>query len=101
VYRDISLMALTLHDPESARTFVVEELGELAGDGPKATLLRETLSAYFAAGQNAAAAAAALQINDRTVAYRVRSAEAQLGFPIGTRRDELGVALRLAEIFSA
>lgn len=101
VYRDISLMALTLHDPESARTFVVEELGELAGDGPKATLLRETLSAYFAAGQNAAAAAAALQITDRTVAYRVRSAEARLGFPIGTRRDELGVALRLAEIFSA
>ena len=101
VYRDISLLALTLHDPESARTFVSEELGELAGDGPKATLLRETLSAYFAAGQNAAAAAAALQINDRTVAYRVRSAEARLGFPIGTRRDELGVALRLAEIFSA
>ena len=101
VYRDISLMALSLQDPESARSFVVEELGELAGDDAKATLLRETLSAYFAAGQNAAAAAAALQVNDRTVAYRVRSAEARLGFPIGTRRDELGVALRLAELFRA
>lgn len=99
IYRDISLVALMLQDQQAARAFVIEELGELAGDDSKATVLRETLSAYFAAGQNAAAAAAALQINDRTVAYRVRSAETRLGFPISTRRDELGVALRLAEIF--
>ena len=94
LYRDVSLLALMLQDQQAARTFVVEELGALAGDDAKATVLRETLSAYFAA------AAAALQINDRTVAYRVRSAETRLGFPISTRRDELGVALRLAEIFS-
>jgi DNA-binding PucR family transcriptional regulator len=100
LYRDISLVALVLRDRQGARNFVAEELGELAASDPKATMLRETLSAYFAAGQNAAAAAAALRIHDRTVAYRVRSAETRLGFPISTRRDELGVALRLAELFS-
>ena len=97
-FADVALLALTLQDPTLAREFVRCELGPLAGDDARSRLLRETLRAYFDAGQNAAAAAAALGVHERTVTYRLRSIEERLGRPLRTRRDELGVALRLAPV---
>ena len=97
-FADVALLALTLQDPTLAREFVRCELGPLAGDDTRSQLLRETLRAYFDAGQNAAAAAAALGVHERTVTYRLRSIEERLGRPLRTRRDELGVALRLAPV---
>ena len=97
-HADVALLALTLQDPAVAREFVLRELGSLAEDDERSELLRDTLAAYFATGQNAVAAAAALGVHDRTVLYRLRSIEARLGRPILARREELGVALRLAPV---
>ena len=97
-YADIALLALTLHDRDAARAFVLRELGSLAEHNARNALLRETLSAYFATGQNATAAAAALGVHDRTARYRIKAIEERLGRSILERRDELGVALRLAQV---
>lgn len=97
-HSDVALLALTLQDVTLAREFVLRELGPLAEDDERSELLRDTLTAYFASGQNAAAAAAALGVHDRTVLYRLRSIEERLGHPILERREELGVALRLAPV---
>jgi hypothetical protein len=97
-HADVALLALTLQDPATARDFVLRELGPLVRDDARTAVLRETLAAYFAAGQNAAAAAAALGVHDRTVLYRLRKIEEHLGRPVRARRDELGVALRLVPV---
>ena len=78
-FADVALLALTLQDPTLAREFVRCELGPLAAGDARSQLLRETLRAYFDAGQNAAAAAAALGVHERTVTYRLRSIEERLG----------------------
>lgn len=95
-YRDIALESLILRDVVAARDFMVSELGPIGDDHPRTRLLRETLSAYFEAGHNAAATAARLHVHERTVTYRLKSIEERLGVPIIRRRDELAVALRLA-----
>ncbi len=95
-YADVTLLALTLQDAELARDFVSRELGPLTQADERSQLLRETLRAYFAAGENAASAAAVLGVHDRTVLYRLRSIEERIGHPISSRRDEIAVALRLA-----
>ncbi len=98
LHADVALLTLTLQDPRAARAFVQRELGPLAAGDERAAVLRETLAAYFAAGQNAASAAATLGVHNRTVLYRVRSIEERLGHPIAARREELAVALRLAGV---
>jgi hypothetical protein len=95
LHADVALLALALQDPSLAREFVARELGPLAAGDERVAVLRETLAAYFAAGQNAASAAAALGVHNRTVLYRLRSIEERLGHPIAARREELAVALRL------
>lgn len=97
-YADVTLLALTLQDPELARDFVSRELGPLTEPDGRSELLRQTLRAYFGAGENAASAAAVLGVHDRTVLYRLRSIEERIGHPISARRDEIAVALRLAEL---
>jgi hypothetical protein len=61
----------------------------------RAARLRDTLRVSFERGQNAAAAGAALGINDRTIAYRIRTIEDELGGPILGREVELSLAIRL------
>lgn len=97
-YSSIALLVLTAQDPGLAREFAVRELGPLADMDARSAVLRETLSTYFDSGQNAASAAASLGVRDRTVRYRLRSIEEQLGYPITSRREELGIALRLAPV---
>jgi hypothetical protein len=98
-YWDVSLLALALQDEQAAREFVLDELGSLAGTDERSALLRQTLEAYFATGQNATAAAAMLGVHDRTVAYRIRSIEERIGDSITGRASELIVALKLASHF--
>ncbi|WP_141015445.1 helix-turn-helix domain-containing protein [Nocardioides sambongensis] len=99
-YTDVALTSLALMDEPLARQFMTRQLGFLADvDDPRASELRTTLRAYFDAGHNASVAAARLNLNDRTVAYRLRTVEQKLDGPIVARRDELSVALRLFEVF--
>lgn len=99
-FDDVALETLLLGDERAAREFVDAELGPLdAGrDGPK---LRETLSAYFACGFNASAAAAMLGVNDRTIAYRLNTVEQLLGRPVRARQAELQAAIRLERVLRA
>ena len=96
-YADIAIEALAAENVEEARRFVARELGAIDDDSPTSRRLRDTLAAYFAAEHNAASAAATLGVHQQTVANRLRAAEERLGHPIGARRVELEVALRLRE----
>lgn len=98
-YADVALLSLTTMDESLARQFMTRELGFLADRGIRAEELRDTLRAYFASGHNASATAVRLSLNDRTVAYRLRSIEEKLGRPVASRRDELSVALRLYSLY--
>jgi hypothetical protein len=94
-YDDVALEAALLADERVARRLVEHELGPLAQDDDRAAKLRTTLDAYLRAGQNASAAAAMLNVNDRTVAYRIRAIEDLLGRSVAARSPELATALRL------
>jgi len=97
-YADVAVEWLAVTDPAAARGFVEAELGELAAGGAREARMRETLAAYLGAGQSRAAAAAALGVADRTVAYRIRTAEERLGRPVYARATELAIALRWAAL---
>ena len=99
-YDDVALECVMLADERAARAFVAAELAPLdrGRDGGK---LRETLTAYFASGFNASAAAATLQVNDRTIAYRLNSVEEQLGRSVRGRQTELQAAIRLERVLRA
>ena len=97
-YEDVALEALAGQDEERARAFVAAELGPLAGNAKRDTLLRDTLTAYFAAGQNAASTAATLGVHERTISNRLRTAEERLGHSVPSRRAELETALRLQQL---
>jgi DNA-binding PucR family transcriptional regulator len=94
-YADVAIESLAGENQEDARTFVERELGPIGDESASSRRIRETLQAYFAAEHNAASAAATLGVHQQTVANRLRSAEERLGHPIGSRRLELEVALRL------
>lgn len=69
------------------------------GDGGGADApLSETLRAYFSAGGNAAATAAALEVDRHTVHRRLRKAEQRLGCFLDNCRAEMEIALRLEEL---
>ncbi|MER5438430.1 helix-turn-helix domain-containing protein [Streptomyces sp. NPDC002790] len=100
-YQDVALEALVLRDLTAVSDFVSQELGPLHGTGERARVLRGTLVAYFASGQNAASTATVIGVHERTVAYRLRSIEKWLGVSVSARRDELSVALRLFELLES
>lgn len=97
-FDDVALESLALRDGAAARSFVARELGQLAETANRTNTLRDTLRAYFAAGQNATAAAAFLKVHEQTISYRLRTIEESLGRPIRARRAELEVALRLRDL---
>jgi PucR C-terminal helix-turn-helix domain len=100
LFVDVGLEAFALDDERLARAFVERVLGPLAEDDPRAATLRDTLAAYFSAGNSASAAAAALDLHERTVSYRIRAAEQRLGRYIIDCQDDLALALRLRELFA-
>jgi len=88
-----ALMALVLQNQSLARSMVGIYLPSLGSPGT-----RETLRAYFAAGCNAATAAAKLEIDRHTVERRLRAVETRLGRQLRLCHAELEVVLRLEEL---
>lgn len=98
-YDDVALESLLLKDRQAVQDFVTRQLGPLRDDErSRDELLKTTLRVYFQSGLNAATTAQAINVHERTVAYRLRSIESRLGVSIAARRDELAVALRLADL---
>jgi DNA-binding PucR family transcriptional regulator len=97
-FRDVRLEALLMRDEESARRFVVDELGELAGIGERLAIARETLLTWLVTGSSSQAAAA-LWIHENTVRVRTAQAEEMLPGELRTRRAEVLAALRLRAMF--
>ena len=99
-YRDVALEDLALCDREAAATFAASELAPIAS-GPRGDQLLETLGAYFACEQNARATAKRLGIHHQTVRQRLDAVEDSIGAPVGSRRAELELALRLRRQLAA
>jgi PucR C-terminal helix-turn-helix domain len=94
-YADVAVLTSICQDElaaDSLRILYLEPL-ETARDGGAG--LRATLRAYFASDHNVSSTAAALGVNRRTVASRLRAAEERLGKPVSACAMELDAALRL------
>jgi hypothetical protein len=94
-YADIAVRAaIERHDlsATSLRQLYVVPLEEQRDGG---VVLLKTLRAYFSAGRNAAAAAAALGVKRQTISSRLRSIEVLLGRPLSACSTDLEIALRL------
>jgi hypothetical protein len=76
---DAVLLAAVLRDEGLTKSLRETYLAPLDTQGSAGAVLRETLRAYFAAGFNAATAAAALGIDRHTVQRRLRKVEKALG----------------------
>ncbi len=100
-FDDVTVEALALADEAAARALLARELGPLAAPTRRAEVLCATLEAYLGRAMSASAAAAVLGVRDRTISYRLRSVEDQLGRPVRDRATELGVALRLRRLLTA
>lgn len=98
---DVILTAALLRDEVLVRSLMKTYLSPLEEEGQSGAAIRETLRAYFAAGLNAATAAAALGVDRHTVQRRLRKAEAALGRRIDSCHAELEVALKLEELGDA
>jgi hypothetical protein len=92
-HSEIALVTTLLADPARATRFARSVLGSLADDTDRSARLRATLSAYFAAAERKAGAAALLGIHEKTVAYRLRTAERELGTSILAHRTDIEAAL--------
>lgn len=97
-YRNVSLESLVLRDLPAAHEFVRQELGGLLDGSTRSRTLLHTIKTYYELGQNAAATGSRLHVNERTVAYRLRSVEGAIGNTVWDRRDEIAVAIRIAEL---
>lgn len=75
----------------------MRELAGIAGADTRSRRLRETLRAYFSAGQNAALTAKRLGIHEQTVAQRLGAVEERTGRAVASRRAELETALRIED----
>jgi hypothetical protein len=91
---DAILVAAMLRDEALVKSLMKTYLSPL-DEEPSGAAIRETLRAYFAAGLNAATAAAALGVDRHTVQRRLRKAEAAIGRRIDSCHAELEVVLRL------
>ncbi len=99
-YADVALLAAVLRDRELAQSLRDIHLAPL-DDHRNGRVARETLRAYFAAGCNAATAAAALGVDRHTVQRRLHAIEERLGRLLHSCHAELEVALRLEELQDA
>jgi sugar diacid utilization regulator len=97
----VILLAAVLRDEPLAKSLRETYLVPLDEPGDSGLVLRETLRAYFAAGFNAATAAAALEIDRHTVQRRLRKVEEALGRLLPSCHAELEVALSLEELDSS
>ena len=97
-YADVALLASALQDDLLTKSLRQLYLVPLERERDGGEVLRRTLRAYFDAGRNISAAAAALGANRNTVANRLRAVEARIGRPVNECATELDSALRLSEL---
>lgn len=95
---DVALEAAMLKDDLLAKTLKDAYLAPLDSLGIGGHVARKTLSTYFEAGHSVKATADKLKVNRRTVWYRLDKIASCLGTPVGERRIELGMALRMEEL---
>jgi hypothetical protein len=96
-YADVALLAAVLKDNDLAQSLVDVYLSPLASQKDWTTS-RETLTAYFAAGCNAATAAVAIGVDRHTVERRLHAVETRLGRLLRACQAELEVALELVRL---
>lgn len=96
-YRQVGLLTLLTADPERARWFVAEELGDLDGSDPKTGDLRATALQFLRSGANLLSTAAALHVHRNTVVYRLKNVERLLRRGLDERPLETHAALALRE----
>ena len=94
-YMEVALLASAIQDDVLTTSIRERYLAPLAGERDGGMAFRETLRAYLGAEGNMSSAAAALGVNRRTVANRMRSIEERLGQPIHICAAEIELALRL------
>jgi DNA-binding PucR family transcriptional regulator len=94
-YGEVALLASALRDEVLASSLRDIYLAPLEGERDGGLVLRETLSAYFAAGRNVSSTAASLGVNRKTVSLRLRSVEMLIGSVLNDCAAELETALRL------
>jgi len=95
---DAVLLAGVLRDETLVRSLLDTYLAPLEARADAGRGLREALEAYFAAGGNAAAAAASLGVTRHTVQRRIRAVEQAIGRHLHHCQAELQVALKLCEL---
>lgn len=96
-FADVALVDAITHDLESGRSFIADELGDLASDDPRKADERAALLAVLDAQGSLAGAATNLGIHRNTVLQRVRRAEQSRRRPASGRIAELHAALRVCE----
>lgn len=97
LYADVAVVHSARTDRMLYSFLIDRYLAPLEGGRGDGSSLRATLRAYFDAGCNTAAAAAALGISRRTVSNRLKTVEARVGRPIRYLALELQLALRASE----
>jgi hypothetical protein len=95
---EVTLLAAVLGDESLAKSLRATYLAPLDELGDSGRVLRDTVRAYFAAGLNAAAAAAALKVDRHTVQRRLRKVEEALDCLLHECHAEIEVALSLEEL---
>lgn len=97
-YADVALLASALQDEVLASSLQRSYLDPLAYERDGGAILRRTLRAYFAAGRNVSAAAAALGVSRQTVNSRLRTVEDRISRSIEACAAEMDTALRLQDL---
>jgi len=97
-YVDVSLLAAVLQDDLAVTSLRQLYLSVLEGGRDRGEVLRETLRAYFAAGQQVSSTAAALGVTRQTVTNRLNDVAARVGRPLASCATEMEVTLRLHDL---
>lgn len=92
-YRDVEQLILLTAEPAQAREFCLRRLGALAERSDAASKVRATLRVYLDNDCSKARVAEIMGIHQKTVAYRLATAEEALGHPIGGSVISLASAL--------
>lgn len=100
-FGDVALVDAVARDLDTARAFVVAQLGDLARDGGKERGERAALLAVLDAQGSLTAAARTLGIHKNTVLQRVRRAEERRGRPATVKVAELHAALLVCDVLGA
>jgi DNA-binding PucR family transcriptional regulator len=94
-YVDVALLASALGDEVLTRSLL--EI-YLSPGGARASDLRATLRAYFAADRSLSGAARSLGVVRQTIDNRLRTAEQAIGRPLNVCLPDLEIALQLDEL---